>query len=358
MDMVVKQDENGHGLMDMSANILLDKNMNAKVSDFGLSKMGPANQQYSTLITNAAGTPGYCDPLFMKTYCLTKESDVYSFGVVLFEVLCGRLCAEISNGQLNIFVPMWKKSYKEKKLDDIIFKDLKQQMDQKSLETFADIAFQCLQKNREQRPPMSLVVQKLKIALHFHDPASFNFSDSLEIIKAANTSLTYKGFHVNGGEMPSVENGLRGSEEPQARARKSVTESHSKPKKSLIDLQHDNVDALVECVMRDTGFSRGKHVAAFTIYKCLLHWKSFEAEKTSVFDRLFQMIASAIEFTSPHEDNNEHMAYWLSSTSALLFLIHRRLKPAGASSVQKSPPPTSLFGRMAMVLIYMLEYFL
>ncbi|GKE51121.1 kinase-like domain, phloem protein 2-like protein [Tanacetum coccineum] len=148
-----------------SANILLDKNMNAKVSDFGLLKMGPANQQYSAVITSASGTPGYCDPLYMKMYSLTKESDVYSFGVVLFEVLCGRLCAEFCNGQLNIFVPMWKKSYKENKLDDIIFQDLKQQMDQKSLETFADIAFQCLQKHRDQRPAMSLVVQKLKIAL-------------------------------------------------------------------------------------------------------------------------------------------------------------------------------------------------
>nr|XP_043627656.1 probable serine/threonine-protein kinase PBL17 [Erigeron canadensis] len=51
-----------------SANILLDENMNAKVADFGLSKMGPANQQYFVLVTNALGTAGYCDPQFMKTY--------------------------------------------------------------------------------------------------------------------------------------------------------------------------------------------------------------------------------------------------------------------------------------------------
>lgn len=55
------------------------------------------------------------------------------------------------------------------------------------------------------------------------------------------------------------------------------------------------MDALVSCVMNNIGFSNGKPVAAFTIYKCLLHWKSFEAEKTSVFDRLIQMIGSAIE---------------------------------------------------------------
>lgn len=62
-----------------------------------------------------------------------------------------------------------------------------------------------------------------------------------------------------------------------------------------IFLLQEDVDALMECVKKDVGFSQGKPVAAFTIYKCLLHWKSFEAERTSVFDRLIQMIGSAIE---------------------------------------------------------------
>nr|XP_043627866.1 probable receptor-like protein kinase At5g59700 [Erigeron canadensis] len=91
-----------------SANILLDDSLTAKLADFGLSKIGPANQQNSVLLTNALGTAGYCDPLFMTTYTLTKESDVYSFGVVLFEVLCRRLCYEYSNGLVKVFVNKWK----------------------------------------------------------------------------------------------------------------------------------------------------------------------------------------------------------------------------------------------------------
>ncbi|GJT89807.1 kinase-like domain, phloem protein 2-like protein [Tanacetum coccineum] len=152
-----------------SANFLLDNNMTAKVSDFGLSKMGPASQQYSHLITNPVGTPGYCDPLYMYTYCLTKESDVYSFGVVLFEVLCGRLCAEYSNGQFNVYVPFWKTTCEEKKLDKIIFRGLVPQMDPTSLEIFADIAYQCLHNTREERPAMSLVVKHLKVSLDFQE---------------------------------------------------------------------------------------------------------------------------------------------------------------------------------------------
>ncbi|KAG6418712.1 hypothetical protein SASPL_120916 [Salvia splendens] len=118
----------------------------------------------------------------------------------------------------------------------------------------------------------------------------------------------------------------------------------SKPRRPPTDrLQHEDVDTLMECVTKDVGFSQGKPVAAFTIYKSLLHWRSFEADRTSVFDRLIQMIGSAIE----DQDSNDHMAYWLSNTSTLLFLLQKSLKPAGAAAATPVKP-TSLFGRMAM----------
>ncbi|EPS72869.1 hypothetical protein M569_01887, partial [Genlisea aurea] len=120
--------------------------------------------------------------------------------------------------------------------------------------------------------------------------------------------------------------------------------SDGKLKQFPAERQPEDVDALMECVMKDVGFSQGKPVAAFTIYKCLLQWKSFEADRTSVFDRLIQMIGSAIE----DQNSNNHMAYWLSNTSSLLFLLQKSLKPAGATPARKLSPPTSLFGRMAM----------
>ncbi|KAJ0944856.1 putative protein kinase RLK-Pelle-CrRLK1L-1 family [Helianthus annuus] len=152
-----------------SANILLDANWNAKVSDMGLSKIAPANQQRTGLVTQLAGTAGYCDPSYMETYCLTKESDVYSFGVVLFEVLCGRLCFKYSNGQTQVFVPTWKKSYEQNNLQQIIFDYLKQQIDPTSLKTYADIAFKCLQKSPKKRPTMPDVVKELETALEYQE---------------------------------------------------------------------------------------------------------------------------------------------------------------------------------------------
>ncbi|KAK9931325.1 hypothetical protein M0R45_018603 [Rubus argutus] len=110
-------------------------------------------------------------------------------------------------------------------------------------------------------------------------------------------------------------------------------------RRSQIERQHESVDALMKCVTVELGFSEGKPVAAITIYKCLLHWRLFEAEKTSVFDRFIQIIGSEIE----DQDNKNHMAYWLSNTSILLFLLQRSLRTAP----RKPPTPTSFFGRMA-----------
>ncbi|XP_044510359.1 serine/threonine-protein kinase-like protein CCR4 [Mangifera indica] len=71
-----------------SSNILLDDTWTAKVSDFGLSMMGPGDDE-SHLSINAAGTLGYMDPESYRLQKLTTKTDVYSFGVVLLELLTG-----------------------------------------------------------------------------------------------------------------------------------------------------------------------------------------------------------------------------------------------------------------------------
>ncbi|KAK1427571.1 hypothetical protein QVD17_16259 [Tagetes erecta] len=71
-----------------SSNILLDAEWTGKVSDFGLSLLGPTDNK-SHLSLRAAGTVGYMDPAYYKFEQLTAKSDVYSFGVVLLELLSG-----------------------------------------------------------------------------------------------------------------------------------------------------------------------------------------------------------------------------------------------------------------------------
>ena len=72
-----------------ASNILLDRNFNAKLSDFGLAKLGPSGDK-SHVSTRVMGTYGYCAPEYAMTGKLTKTSDIYSFGVVLLELITGR----------------------------------------------------------------------------------------------------------------------------------------------------------------------------------------------------------------------------------------------------------------------------
>ncbi|KAK9062651.1 hypothetical protein SSX86_019839 [Deinandra increscens subsp. villosa] len=260
-----------------SSNILLNENWEAKISDFGLSKIGPSNVEFTFLVTNACGTYGYIDPVYRKTGILTKESDVYSFGVVLFEILCGRLALiNAYQDERRFLDSLAKQSYEQNRLHEIILPSIKNEINGDSCVVFSMVAYQCLNENRTKRPTMAWIVEKLGEALD----------------------------------------------------------------------HQENVEALIECVTKDVGFSEGKPIAAFTIYKCLINWRSLEAERTSIFDRLIKMISLAIE---GHDDNNEHLAYWLSNASTLLFLVQRSIKSYGANSAREYPPTTSLFGRVGRV---------
>ncbi|KAJ9559428.1 hypothetical protein OSB04_014042 [Centaurea solstitialis] len=149
-----------------SSNILLDENWNAKISDFGLSKFGPANQEFTFLISRVAGTIGYLDPLYMDTGFLTKESDIYSFGVVLFEVLCGRLCCLVNyNDNRRFLSKLAQRCYEEKKIDTIVHSGLQEKISPDCLDRFSRIAYQCLRTDRKERPSIDEVIKQLEIVL-------------------------------------------------------------------------------------------------------------------------------------------------------------------------------------------------
>ncbi|KAL8500655.1 hypothetical protein ACS0TY_020292 [Phlomoides rotata] len=118
--------------------------------------------------------------------------------------------------------------------------------------------------------------------------------------------------------------------------------------RSLTEKQQENHDALIKCLLEDDRFDKNRPVAACIVYKALIQWRSFEADKTSIFDRIIHAIQSSIE----NLDSTKNLAYWLSTTSTLLFLLQRTIKASNTSAVaskRNRSSPMMLFGRMARV---------
>ncbi|KAM7485596.1 hypothetical protein LguiA_001605 [Lonicera macranthoides] len=153
-----------------SSNILLDENWAAKISDFGGSKIGPANQSDSQVITKPVGTLGYLDPDYYSTGSLTRKSDVYSFGVVLFEVLCGRPALDRRLHEDQRGLAGWAQyCVKKGMIKQIIDPNLKSQIVPRSLLAFVKVADRCLHGRPKERPTMNEVLTNLELALNLQE---------------------------------------------------------------------------------------------------------------------------------------------------------------------------------------------
>ncbi|KAH7846839.1 hypothetical protein Vadar_018740 [Vaccinium darrowii] len=149
-----------------TSNILLDKDWVAKISNFGLCKVGTTSHSHTYVSTDVKGTFGYLDPEYFSTYRLTKKSDVYAFGVVLLEVLCGRPAVDIRLEEEQRSLALWAQHcIEEEKFDQLIDPSLRDQISHECLKVFTEVANKCLHKHPSGRPIIIDVVASLECML-------------------------------------------------------------------------------------------------------------------------------------------------------------------------------------------------
>ncbi|CAO2837436.1 unnamed protein product [Amaranthus hypochondriacus] len=139
-------------------NILLDKDFNIKISDFGLAKMVDRDQ--SQVMTIVRGTPGYMAPELISGHAISVKVDVYSFGVVVLEIVCGRKNFGLSEG--DCLTNLVKAKADLDQLTDLIDEhDPDMQQNKEKMVKMMKIAIWCLQPHFI-RPTMPMVVKVLQ----------------------------------------------------------------------------------------------------------------------------------------------------------------------------------------------------
>ena len=141
-----------------TANILLDANYTAKVSDFGASRLIPLDADQ--IPTFVQGTFGYLDPEYMHSSQLTEKSDVYSFGVVLAELLTSRKAVsfDVLEVEYRNLAMCFVSALKEDRLAEILDSSIVNEDRLEALKEVANIAEKWLRVKGEERPSMKEVL--------------------------------------------------------------------------------------------------------------------------------------------------------------------------------------------------------
>ncbi|XP_011002045.1 PREDICTED: probable LRR receptor-like serine/threonine-protein kinase At1g29720 isoform X2 [Populus euphratica] len=144
-----------------STNILLDKDLNAKISDFGLAKL---NEEENTHIsTRVAGTRGYIAPEYALWGHLTDKADVYSFGVVALEIVSGKSNSIYRPENENVCLLDWAHVLQKKEnLMEIVDPKLQSEFNKEEAERMIKAALLCTNASPSIRPAMSEVVSMLE----------------------------------------------------------------------------------------------------------------------------------------------------------------------------------------------------
>ncbi|PRQ49072.1 putative protein kinase RLK-Pelle-LRR-Xb-1 family [Rosa chinensis] len=145
-----------------SSNVLLDENLEARVSDFGMARLVSAMDTHLSVST-LAGTPGYVPPEYYQSFRCSTKGDVYSYGVVLLELLTGRRPTDSADFGDNNLVG-WVKQHAKLKISDVFDPELMKEDPTLEIELLQHlkVACACLDDRPWRRPTMIQVMAQFK----------------------------------------------------------------------------------------------------------------------------------------------------------------------------------------------------
>ncbi|KAL0905527.1 hypothetical protein M5K25_023952 [Dendrobium thyrsiflorum] len=192
------------------SNVLLDRELNPKISDFGLAKLN--ENEHTHISTRVAGTMGYMAPEYATRGYLTLKADVYSFGIVALEIVTGKSVTSITN-EGNIHLLDWAHFLREKgELLMLVDKNLGLDFNKEEALRMIKVALLCSNSSPARRPLMSTVVSMLTSDISVPDCAPYSAQEIMcnphdcKSSASENAILHFNGEVIDDDSYPGTSN--------------------------------------------------------------------------------------------------------------------------------------------------------
>ncbi|KAI5007384.1 hypothetical protein ZWY2020_050829 [Hordeum vulgare] len=144
-----------------ASNVLLDKNMIPKISDFGIARMFGGDQT-TAYTTKVIGTYGYMSPEYAMDGVFSMKSDIYSFGVLVLEIITGKKNRGFYDDELDLSLLGYSwKLWKEGRSADLLDEAMGGSIDYSVVLRCIQVALLCVEVHPKNRPLMSSVIMML-----------------------------------------------------------------------------------------------------------------------------------------------------------------------------------------------------
>nr|VDC97051.1 unnamed protein product [Brassica rapa] len=144
-----------------TSNVLLDADLNAKISDFGLARLH--EEEHTHISTKIAGTVGYMAPEYALWGHLTEKADVFSFGVVAMEIVSGKSNMKRKGSDDHVSLINWALTLHQRgDIMEIVDPVLQRDFNSKEAVRMIKVAFVCTNSSPSLRPTMSEAVKMLE----------------------------------------------------------------------------------------------------------------------------------------------------------------------------------------------------